>query len=184
MVGRRQAPRRDRGAVAVEFALVMPVLLLVLFSMVDLGRAFFVKNGLDRAASVGAQTLAIRATNPNQTTAAGATGACLLPVTDTSTTSQINTAECVAQTAGQNAQIVGMSGSSTFTNPSVTFATKPTACPPDVSGLPSESYTAVATVTMAIDFKWLSPLPTFGTPGGSRTITASASWLCVFTNLG
>ncbi|MDB4874253.1 MAG: TadE family protein [Gemmatimonadetes bacterium] len=48
--------RRDEdGAVAVEFALVVPVFLLMVFGIVDLGRAYYTVNNLVSAAREGAR---------------------------------------------------------------------------------------------------------------------------------
>ena len=48
-----------RGAVAVEFAVVAPVLLAILFGMVELSRIFEVQNLLDTAAREGARFAAM-----------------------------------------------------------------------------------------------------------------------------
>lgn len=49
----------DRGAVAVEFALVLPVLLLALVGVVEFGRVFNAQIVLTNAAREGARTFAI-----------------------------------------------------------------------------------------------------------------------------
>lgn len=53
----RRAPARGRRAEAgealVEFALVLPILLVLTMGMMDFGRAFFVKSLLDQAAREG-----------------------------------------------------------------------------------------------------------------------------------
>ena len=41
--------RSERGATVVEFAVVLPVLLLILFSMIDFGRYFYVRISLSSA---------------------------------------------------------------------------------------------------------------------------------------
>ncbi|WP_084327823.1 TadE/TadG family type IV pilus assembly protein [Intrasporangium oryzae] len=46
--GRRS--RRDRGAAAIEFALVLPLLLLAIAGIIDFGRAFFTQISLTNAA--------------------------------------------------------------------------------------------------------------------------------------
>jgi TadE-like protein len=50
-------PKRSKrqGAVAVEFAIVAPVLLALVFGMIELGRAFEMKNLLEVAAREGAR---------------------------------------------------------------------------------------------------------------------------------
>ena len=47
--------RRDRGQTLVEFALVFPIFLLVLFAILDIGRYVFVNNSINQAAREGAR---------------------------------------------------------------------------------------------------------------------------------
>lgn len=47
--------RKRRGAVAVEFAIVAPILVAVVFGMIELGRAFETQNLLEVAAREGAR---------------------------------------------------------------------------------------------------------------------------------
>jgi Flp pilus assembly protein TadG len=84
---RRQAAthRRDRGATAVEFALLLPVLLLLLFGIIDFGRALNAQITLTQAAREGARLAALGQTNVVSRTQAAATG--LSPVTVTVTSS-------------------------------------------------------------------------------------------------
>lgn len=56
---RMRRTQLDRGAAAVEMALVMPVLLLLLFGMVDIGRLLYTKVELSSAARDGARILAL-----------------------------------------------------------------------------------------------------------------------------
>lgn len=60
--GRRPAvgPRGERGAMAVEFALVVPLLLLFLFSIISVSRAFQVQASLSAAAREAARTMGIQ----------------------------------------------------------------------------------------------------------------------------
>jgi len=64
MTARRNPSARrllgERGAVAVEFALVVPVLLVFLFSIVSVSRAFQVQATLSGAAREAARTMAIQ----------------------------------------------------------------------------------------------------------------------------
>jgi Flp pilus assembly protein TadG len=50
---------RDRGAVAVEFALVLPILLLVVFGIIDFGRMLNAQITLTQAAREGARWAAL-----------------------------------------------------------------------------------------------------------------------------
>jgi hypothetical protein len=52
--GSRNVPIR-RGAVAVEFAIVAPILLAIVFGMIEMGRAFEMQNLLEVAAREGAR---------------------------------------------------------------------------------------------------------------------------------
>ena len=50
---RRRGDRRERGLVMVEFALMVPVLVMFVFGIVDLGRAYSLRNRLINAAREG-----------------------------------------------------------------------------------------------------------------------------------
>ena len=54
-----RAPRRGRGQALVEFALVIPIFLLMLIALFDLGRAVFAYNTLTNAAREGARLAAV-----------------------------------------------------------------------------------------------------------------------------
>jgi Flp pilus assembly protein TadG len=56
---RRSSGRRDRGAAAVELALVLPVLLLIVCGIVDFGRAYNAQVALTQAAREGARLAAL-----------------------------------------------------------------------------------------------------------------------------
>ena len=58
----------QRSQALIEFALISPVLLLLLFGIVDIGRAVFYYDTLNHAAREGART-AVRASNPLPTNA-------------------------------------------------------------------------------------------------------------------
>jgi Flp pilus assembly protein TadG len=60
----------ERGAVAVEFALLAPVLVMLLLGIMEFGRAYNVQVTLTNAAREGVRTMAI---NNDQTTARNAT---------------------------------------------------------------------------------------------------------------
>jgi Flp pilus assembly protein TadG len=74
---------RDRGAAAVEFALVLPVLLLVMFGLIDLGRALNAQITLTQAARIGARMAALGEANVASQTQAAATGLSGVTVTVT-----------------------------------------------------------------------------------------------------
>lgn len=59
----RQCVAERRGAAVVEFAIIFPLLIILLFGMIDFGRAFFLRNNLVSAAREGARAGATM-TNP------------------------------------------------------------------------------------------------------------------------
>lgn len=65
MIGAKWRRRRtERGAAMVEFAILLPLLLLVIAGIVDLGRAFFTEVALTNAAREGARAAAISTATP------------------------------------------------------------------------------------------------------------------------
>ena len=57
---RRWRPvRESRGAAVVEFAIIFPVLAMLIFGVIDFGRAFFLRNNLVAAAREGARLGAV-----------------------------------------------------------------------------------------------------------------------------
>jgi Flp pilus assembly protein TadG len=61
---RLQLRRSRKGAAVVEFALVVPLVLLLLWGIVDIGRAFYTLNNLASAVREGARSAAVMATDP------------------------------------------------------------------------------------------------------------------------
>ena len=70
----RSSPRgrSDRGAVAVEFALLLPLLLLLVLGVVDFGRALNAQITLTQAAREGARLAALKQANVVSKTQAAA----------------------------------------------------------------------------------------------------------------
>jgi Flp pilus assembly protein TadG len=58
-MARNPSQDRERGAVAVELALVLPILVLLLFGIIEFGRAYNAKIELQGAVRDGARALAI-----------------------------------------------------------------------------------------------------------------------------
>ena len=57
--------REEQGAAIVEFALVLPLLLLVLWGIIDIGRAFYTLNNLASAVREGARRAAVMPSDPS-----------------------------------------------------------------------------------------------------------------------
>jgi Flp pilus assembly protein TadG len=71
----------DRGAAAVEFALVLPLLLLLVFGIIDFGRALNAQITLTQAAREGARLAALGQSAATVTSQAQAAATDLSPVT-------------------------------------------------------------------------------------------------------
>jgi Flp pilus assembly protein TadG len=86
---RRQAATdpRDRGSVAVEFALLLPVLLLLIFGIIDFGRAINDQITLTQAAREGARLASLGYSTSAVTSRAQSAATGLSPVTVTVTSS-------------------------------------------------------------------------------------------------
>lgn len=65
---------RDRGATAVEVALLMPILLFLVMGIVDFGRALHAQITLTQAAREGVRVAALKQPGPTARTQAAATG--------------------------------------------------------------------------------------------------------------
>jgi Flp pilus assembly protein TadG len=77
----RQPTHRDRGAAAVEFALLLPLLLLLVFGIIDFGRALNAQVTITQAAREGARLEALNQPNVVGRTQAAATGLSSVTVT-------------------------------------------------------------------------------------------------------
>ena|SRR5687767_10836367 len=53
---RQHRTRRDRGAEVLEMALILPILLLLIFGMIEFGWFFYLQHNLQAAAREGART--------------------------------------------------------------------------------------------------------------------------------
>jgi Flp pilus assembly protein TadG len=102
----------------VEFAIVVPVLLLILLGSIEYGRVFWIQNSLTNAARVGARTMAIESSSANPsavsdanaavTSAAGMTplaisvapGSCATPAAGTVTYITVTATYSISQISG------------------------------------------------------------------------------------
>jgi len=79
-MGNRRPARRERGAAAVEFALVVPLLLMLVFGIISYGMMLSFRQGLTQAASEGARAAAVTIVDADKpTAAASAVGEALSP---------------------------------------------------------------------------------------------------------
>lgn len=76
-------PDKQRGAAAVELALVLPLVLLLVFGIIDFGRAWHMQVALTQAAREGVRVLALGGSSGEATTR---TQQAAYPVTGTSVT--------------------------------------------------------------------------------------------------
>jgi Flp pilus assembly protein TadG len=81
MTKRACSVNSDRGATAVEFALLLPLLLLIVFGIIDFGRAINAEVTLSQAAREGARLVALGQPNVTSRTQAAATGLSAVTVT-------------------------------------------------------------------------------------------------------
>jgi Flp pilus assembly protein TadG len=79
---RRGSVSSDRGAAAVEFALLLPLLVLIVFGLIDFGRAINTQITLTQAAREGARALALGQSTYQTRAADAAIGLSGLTVTD------------------------------------------------------------------------------------------------------
>ncbi len=157
----RSSEGSTRGAVAVEFALVMPVLLLILLGIVDFGRIMFVKNALTYATAQAARVASV-----------AHTGNAVIGATETATVA--NQAINAANSMG----VSGMSGSGGPVSVDTTSAISFSLCPPDTP-TPGNTTPHTAMVTASVPFKWITPAQWFQ---HSDSVSATTTWLCVETN--
>lgn len=74
---RRSRTRDERGASAVEFALVLPILVLFLFGIITYGYMFSVRQALTQAAAEGARAAAVAPAGESSTKAVAAVNSAL-----------------------------------------------------------------------------------------------------------
>ena len=108
---------RDRGSVAVEFALLLPVLLLLIFGIIDFGRAINAQITLTQAAREGARLASLGYSTSAVTTRAQSAATGLSPVPTVTVTSACPTGAGTGVDA-----VVKLSYTFTFVTPVGAFA--------------------------------------------------------------
>lgn len=91
--------RNDEGAAAVEFALVLPLLLLIVCGIIDFGRAYHARITLSHSAREAVRVWALGGTAAEATTAAQASATGLTGVTITTTSCVFGSATAITVTA-------------------------------------------------------------------------------------
>lgn len=92
--------REDRGAEAVEFALIVPILLLLVFGIAEFGRAYYIQTMISAGARDGVRVMALQ-NDPAAARAAARNGVLPLVVPDSQIT--ITPVSCVATPTTPNA---------------------------------------------------------------------------------
>lgn len=91
---------RDRGAAAVEFALVFPLLILLVLGIAEFGRAYNVQSTITAAARQGARVMALR---NNRVAAVSAAKSAASPYTVTDGQVSVTPDTCAFNTATPDA---------------------------------------------------------------------------------
>lgn len=89
---------RERGAAAVEFALILPVIILLLLGMIEFSRVYNVQISLSNAAREGARTMAIHNDPARAKTAASLAAPSINPALTTGDVT-VSPADCAAGSA-------------------------------------------------------------------------------------
>lgn len=138
---------RDRGAAAVEFALVLPVLVMLLLGIIDFGMVTNAQAIMGNAARDGARAASLKGSQAEGCAAALKASSSLLGFT--------NTGDCSTSV------------------PKVTFTCQTLSGAACASGFDTSKETGgTVVVTVSYVYKWVSPA-IFGLPG-STTITKSS----------
>lgn len=168
---RHRGSRAERGAAAVEFAIVLVVLLLILLGIIDFGRLLFVSQAVKSASREGARAAAVNAPLSTIRTKVNDSGAAAL----TGAGQALRTTVTTTYTPTPPAAGVW---------PPASTATGAIPCA-DVTTSPSGVATSVK-VDVVARFQWLTPIGLLPLPGGeanngprgSRDVTASTTMRC------
>jgi len=104
---------KERGAAAVEFALVVPLLVLLLFGIAELGRAYYVQTTISGAAREGVRVMALR-NDAVQARAAAKNAASPLALSDAQISVAPVTGSCLSNASSQPSATVTITYSFTF----------------------------------------------------------------------
>ena len=153
----------DRRAVAmIEFAVVMPILVLLLLPLVDLGLGFYVKTQLMTAAEAGAQWAFVNGWNGTSTT------------TQTSILSAVSNATGLGAVSASPAPVLacGCADGTNITYSSPGSAFSPSACSGLTACASGQKPGAYVTVSTQVSYK---PVFTYLIFSGTATLSASST---------
>lgn len=114
-----QKALRDRGAVMVEFAFILPVLVMLLVGIIEFGRAYSAQVSIQGAAREGARSLALRES-------ASAVDAAVQGAAGTAAVTSVTKVGCPAVVSGATTAYATVTVNATFTFdiPFVSLGTK------------------------------------------------------------
>jgi len=157
-----------RGQSLVEFALVLPVFLLIVFGLIDVGRFVFMSSTLSQAAREGARLGSVEASYRGSTDpACGTGGGPVCPANDSALLSHISTAANRMMTP--------------FGNVSNTYMTcvqaPPAGTPPSGSwtGSSCSFHAPGSLISVRVTATYVPITPVISTLFGTRTLSGSAS---------
>lgn len=141
--------KRDRGAVFVEFAFILPIILLIIFVMIDIGRFLVVRMALTGAAEQGARAVAYGATTSTATNIIrGAMSTGVIRLSTLVSSSDTSSVVPSYWTCPANSETYSDATCLSYTDPN--YATY------SCTGASGSNYRAKASAY--VDFKWLTPL--------------------------
>jgi Flp pilus assembly protein TadG len=165
---RRTMKVRRSGQALVEFALIIPVFLLMIFGIIDFGRLVYMNSILSQAAREGARVAAVEASWVGSTDpSCGTLGGPICPANETALRTDITNAANRMMLPFGNVEHVYFSCDAVGDAPENEWTT--TACP---SG--SRSHTVHA-VSVRVDMTFTAVTPLIGSIVGPVTTSASSS---------
>jgi Flp pilus assembly protein TadG len=151
MPGRRRRHREERGAAAVEFALVVPILIVVVFGIVNLGFVFAQQISLNNGARQGARYAIVDGRTCDQIKAETKDSAATIGMTATQVPEPVVTPVTYTPCSG---------------------TAKPCAGKPSGTNIKVEMSRSAA---------WVIPFPPLFTSGNAPTLTGTGVMRCEFS---
>ena len=104
---RRRALKSDKGAAAVEFAIILPLLLLLILLMIDFGRLFFIEISLNSASREAARGSSLSMSQSQIANLAlnSAPGVGALAALTTADLTVVTTQPCVSTVSGESTSV-------------------------------------------------------------------------------